>query len=135
MKKSEHETCTSLAKALGSPFTAMRVGKIKKAVCSDEDLDGIYILPSGVLKITQSIEKEMQIVEKAKPDIVKVKVLHHRCGNPAYIFAKDTETKRKVQVLVPRRKKQILSTVGKVLTVERGLKDGKYLYRFPVSKD
>lgn len=135
MKKSDNETCASLAKQLGAPYTAMRVGKIRKQVCDDSDMDGNRIKPSGVLKITASISKEMDILETAKLDIIKVKVLHHQSANPAYIFAKDTETKRKVSVMVPRRQKQILSTVGKVLTVERGLKDGKYLYRYPVSKD
>lgn len=128
------ESCKSLAEQLGSPYTAMRVGKIRKEVCDEEDMEGNFIKPSGVLKITASISKEMDIRETASPDIVKVKVLHHKSGNPHIIFAKDTETMRKVPIQVPRRQKQILSTVGKVLTVERGLLDGKALYRYPVSK-
>jgi hypothetical protein len=128
------ETCKSLAEQLGAPYTAMRVGKIRNAVCSDKDMEGRYIKPSGVLKITASISKEMDIIETASPDIVRVKVLHHKSGNPVIIFAKDLETLGKVAIQIPRREKQILSTVGKVLTVERGLIDGKAIYRYPVSK-
>ena len=128
------ETCKSLAEQLGSPYTAMRVGKIKNNVCEDEDMEGRYIKPSGVLKITGAITKEMDIKETASPEIVKVKVLHRKSGNPHVIFAMESETKRKVPIQIPRRQKQILSTKGKVLTVERGLLDGKQLYRYPVTK-
>ena len=132
--KEELESCKSLADQLGGTYTAMRVGKIKNEVCSEEDLDGRFIKPSGVLKITAAITKEMDILETASPDIVQVKVLHHTSGNPNIVFAQDLETKKKVPIQVPRRQKQILSTKGKVLTVERGLLDGKPLYRYPVSK-
>lgn len=128
------ESCKSLADQLGPPYTAMRVGKIRSAVCNASDMDGRFIKPSGILKITQSIKKEMDIIETASPDIVEVKVLHHKSTNPHFIFAKDVETKRKVAVQVPARQKKILATVGKRLTVERGLLDGKKIYRYPVSK-
>ena len=134
MNKEDCWTCKQLAEELGDGFTAMRVGKIKNNVCDDSDMEGKLIKPSGVLKITSSISREMDIIETASPDVVKVKVLHHKSGNPHIIFAMDTETKRKVPIQIPRRQKQILSTKGKVLTVERGLLDGKYLYRYPVSK-
>jgi hypothetical protein len=129
-----YESCKSLSQQLGSPYTAMKVGKLRKALCDDEDLEGNYIKPSGVVKIMRSIGREMEIIETASPDIVKVKVLHHQTGNKHFLFAMDLETKRKVKVLIPFRKKQILNTVGKRLNVERGLQDGTNLYRYTNGK-
>lgn len=131
---SDLETCKSLAMQLGSPYTAMRIGKIRKRVCLEEDLEGSRIKPSGVLKIMSSIKKEMDIIETAAPDVVKVRVLHHQTGNKHYLIACDMETKRRVKVLIPARQKSILNVVGKRLNVNRGLHDGKYLYRYPVRK-
>lgn len=126
----EHETCKSLADQLGEPYTAMKIGRIKKRVCDPEDYSERMIYPSGVLKITKAIKEEMNIIERGKGEMVKVKVLHHKTGNRHLIFAEDLETRRKVSVTVPMRQKRILSTAGKVLTVERGLKDGKFIYRY-----
>ena len=128
------ETCKSLAEQLGEPYTAMRVGKLKRACCEPEDLDGKYILPTGVLKITASIKKEMDIIETAKPEVVWVKVTHHKTANTRRVFAEDLETKRKVSVIVPANRKKGVDHKGKKLQVERGLQDGKYLYRYPVRK-
>lgn len=130
----EHETCKSLAEQLGGTYTAMRVGKIRAAVCSEEDLDGKYILPSGVLKITAQIEKEIDQIEKVELEVVTVRVLHHQTGNSRMIFAEDLETKKKVQVLVPQRHKNIINQTGKRLKVNKGVYNGKFQYRYPVAK-
>lgn len=135
--KEELESCKSLAEQLTSPektFTAMQVGKIRKSVCADEDLDGNGIKPSGVLKIMASLKREMEIIETAAPELATVKVLHQQTGNKHMLFAMDMETRRKVKVLIPFRQKNVLNTKGKRLKVERGLKDGSYLYRYPVRK-
>lgn len=134
MKDTGLESCKSLAEQLGSPYTAMQVGKIRKAVCSAKDLDGTGIKPSGVLKIMASIKKEMTIIETATPDIVMVTVLHHQTGNKHMLFAMDMETRRKVSVIIPFRQKVHLNTKGKRLKVERGLQNGKNLYRYPPHK-
>lgn len=134
MSEKDYETCTSLAKQLGEGFTPMRVGKIKKAVCDEDDVDGARIHPTGVLKIMSALRKEMDIVETASPDVVTVRVLHHQTGNKHYLFAQDMETKRKVQVLIPSRQKEVLNTVNKRLKVSRGIADGKYKYRYPANR-
>ena len=85
MTESEHETCKSLAEQLGKPYTAMSIGKLRAAVCSEEDLQGKYILPTGVLKITAQIKGEIDVIEAAAPAIVTVRVLHHQTGNPRFV--------------------------------------------------
>jgi hypothetical protein len=125
-----HETCTTLAKALGKPYTPSNIGKIKKLVCTPKDIDDNLILPSGVLKITAHIEKDMQTIETATPEIVRVQVLHHQTGNPQYIAAMDLETKRKVHLLVPKNRKNLLNVKGKRLNAERGSDRGNYVYRY-----
>lgn len=133
-EKMTDETCKSLAEQLGGTYTAMRVGKIRAAVCSEEDLQGKYILPSGVLKITQSIKDEIDQIEEVKLDVVTVRVLHHQTGNSRMIFAEDLETRKKVKVLVPQRHKDIINHKGKRLKVNKGLYNGKMQYRYPVAK-
>lgn len=135
--KQDLESCKSLAEQLTSDeqtFTAMQIGKIRKAVCDEEDLDGSGIKPSGVMKIMSSLKKEMDIIETAAPEVVLVKVLHQQTGNKHMLFAMDMETRRKVKILIPFRQKNVLNTKGKRLRVERGLKDGTHLYRYPVRK-
>jgi len=135
--KEDLESCKSLAEQLTSTeqtFTAMQVGKIRRAVCDDSDMDGKFIKPSGVLKIMASLRKEMDIIETASPEIVTVRVLHHQTGNKHFLFAEDMETHRKVKVIIPFRQKKILNTKGKRLKVERGLKDGQSFYRYPARK-
>ena len=135
--KDELESCKSLAEQLTSPeqaFTAMQVGKIRKAVCLDSDMEGKFIKPSGVLKIMASLRKEMDIIETATPEAIWVKVLHHQTGNKHFLFAMDMETRRKVKVIIPFRQKNVLNNKGKRLKVERGLKDGQSFYRYPVRK-
>jgi hypothetical protein len=129
-----NETCKSLAEQLGKPYTAMRIGKLRAAVCSEEDLDGNEILPTGVLKIMTQIKGELDVIEEAAPEVVTVRVLHHQTGNPRFIYAEDPDTKRKVKVLVPKRHKDIINHKGKRLKVNRGEYDGKFQYRYPVSK-
>ena len=131
MTESEHETCTSLAEQLGKPYTAMSIGKLRAAVCSEEDLDGKYILPTGVLKITAQIKGEMDVIEAAAPDIVTVRVLHQQTGNPRFVFAEDLDTRKKVNVSVPKRHKDIINHVGKRLKVNKVIKDGVPYYRYP----
>jgi len=130
--KKDKETCKSLAKQLGEPFTPMRIGKIRKEVCDEDDMDGKEILPSGVLKIMAAIRKEIDIKETASPDVVLVRVLHHKSGNPRRIYAEDTETKRKVSVIVPANRKRLVDIKGKKLKVQRGIQDGEYFYRYPI---
>lgn len=125
------ETCQTLAQQLGKPYTAMRIGKLRKSVCEEEDLDGKYILPSGVLKIMAQIRGEIKVEEEASPEVVRVRVLHHQTGNPRFIYAEDLETKRKVAVSVPIRKKAVLNTPGKRLKVNRGDRNGESFYRYP----
>jgi hypothetical protein len=132
MTETKNETCKSLAKQLGEPYTAMRVGKLRVATCSEEDLDGKYILPSGVLKIMQQIKGEINVIETASPAVVTVRVLHQQTGNPRFIFAEDLETRKKVIVSVPKRHKDIINQNGKRLKVNKGELDGQSFYRYPV---
>lgn len=131
MTESENETCTSLAEQLGKPYTAMSIGKLRAAVCSEEDLDGKYILPTGVLKITAQIKGEIDVIEAAALDIVTVRVLHQQTGNPRFVFAEDLDTRKKVNVSVPKRHKDIINHVGKRLKVNKVIKDGVPYYRYP----
>ena len=131
MTEPEYETCKSLAAQLGKPYTAMSIGKLRAAVCSEEDLDGKYILPTGVLKITAQIKGEIKAIETATPDVVTVRVLHHQTGNPRFVFAEDPETRRKVRVSVPKRHKNIVNHVGKRLKVNKIDQDGTAYYRYP----
>lgn len=126
-----NETCKSLAEQLGKPYTAMRIGKLRAAVCSEEDLEGNEILPTGVLKIMAQIKGELDVIEEAVPEVVTVRVLHHQTGNPRFIYAEDLDTKRKVRVGVPQRHKDIINHKGKRLKVNRAFKDGQAYYRYP----
>ena len=126
-----NETCKSLAEQLGKPYTAMRIGKLRAAVCSEEDLEGNEILPTGVLKIMAQIKGELDVIEEAAPEVVTVRVLHHQTGNPRFIYAEDLDTKRKVRVGVPQRHKDIINHKGKRLKVNRAFKDGQAYYRYP----
>ena len=77
------------------------------------------------------IRGEIKVEEEASPEVVRVRVLHHQTGNPRFIYAEDLETKRKVAVSVPIRKKAVLNTPGKRLKVNRGDRDGESFYRYP----
>ena len=129
--KEENETCKSIADQLGSPYTAMRIGKLRASVCTEEDLDGKYILPSGVLKIMGQIKGEIDVIETSSPSVVAVRVLHHQTGNPRFLFAEDLETRQKVRVSVPKRHKNIINHVGKRLKVNKVNQDGTAYYRYP----
>lgn len=131
MTESEHETCKSLAEQLGKPYTAMSIGKLRAATCSEEDLDGKYILPSGVLKITAQIKGEIDVIEAAAPAVVIVRVLHQQTNNPRFLFAEDPETRKKVCVSVPARHKDIINQVGKRLKVNKVDQNGTAYYRYP----
>jgi len=126
------ESCKSLAEQLGPPYTAMQVGKLRRAVCDEDDMEGKFIKPEGVYKIMQAIKKELHIKETASPEHVWVRVLHHQTGNTRRIFAEDMETHRKVAVLVPANRKKLLNKKGRKLQVERGIQDGEYTYRYPI---
>lgn len=130
--KDDLESCKSLADQLGEPYTAMKVGKIRRNVCTDDDMEGKFIKPSGVLKIMQAIGRELDIIETATPDQVWIRVLHHKTGNPRRIFAEDLDTRKKVSVIVPATRKKLLNIKGKKLKVERGIKDGEHFYRYPI---
>jgi hypothetical protein len=127
------ETCKSLAEQLGSPYTAMRVGKIRKNVCTDEDMNGKEILPQGVLKIMAAIRKEMDIKEIGEPEEIFVRVSHHKTGNPRRLYAVDPDTQRKVSVIVPLNRKRLLDIKGKKIKVQRGIQDGKHFYRYGIN--
>ena len=131
MTEPEHETCKSLAEQLGKPYTAMSIGKIRSATCSEEDLDGKYILPSGVLKITAQIKGEIDVIEAAAPAVITVRVLHQQTNNPRFLFAEDPDTRRKVCVSVPARHKDIINQVGKRLKVNKVDQNGTAYYRYP----
>jgi len=131
MTESEHETCKSLAEQLGKPYTAMSIGKLRAATCSEEDLDGKYILPSGVLKITAQIKGEIDVIEAAAPAVVTVRVLHQQTNNPRFLFAEDPDTRKKVCVSVPARHKDIINQVGKRLKVNKVDQNGTAHYRYP----
>ena len=131
MTESEHETCKSLAEQLGKPYTAMSIGKLRAATCSEEDLDGKYILPSGVLKITAQIKGEIEVIEAAAPAVVTVRVLHQQTNNPRFLFAEDPDTRKKVCVSVPARHKDIINQVGKRLKVNKVDQNGTAYYRYP----
>jgi hypothetical protein len=109
----------------------MSIGKLRAAVCSEEDLDGKYILPTGVLKITAQIKGEIDVIEAAALDIITVRVLHQQTGNPRFVFAEDLDTRKKVNVSVPKRHKDIINHVGKRLKVNKVIKDGVPYYRYP----
>jgi hypothetical protein len=131
MTEPEHETCKSLAEQLGKPYTAMSIGKIRSATCSEEDLDGKYILPSGVLKITAQIKGEIDVIEAAAPAVITVRVLHQQTNNPRFLFAEDPDTRKKICVSVPARHKDIINQVGKRLKVNKVDQNGTAYYRYP----
>ncbi len=131
MTELEHETCKSLAEQLGKPYTAMSIGKIRSATCSEEDLDGKYILPSGVLKITAQIKGEIDVIEAAAPAVITVRVLHQQTNNPRFLFAEDPDTRKKICVSVPARHKDIINQVGKRLKVNKVDQNGTAYYRYP----
>jgi|TARA_R110002033_G_scaffold119357_1_gene162744 hypothetical protein len=131
--KEENETCKSIAEQLGGKYTAMRIGKLRAALCVKEDLDDKYILPSGVLKIMAQIKIELDDMEKAEPAVVTVRVLHQQTGNPRMLFAEDLETRGKVVVIVPKRHKNIINHKGKLLKVNKGEYDGQLQYRYPAA--
>lgn len=115
--------------------TAMHVGRVKKEVCTEEDLDGkLGIKESGVVKILAFFEREMDIIETATPDHVKVQVLPFKTPNPRFIYAKDLERKVKVRVGIPKNRKAILEKPRTILTVDRGSKDGEFFYQYPIRK-
>jgi hypothetical protein len=109
----------------------MSIGKLRAATCSEEDLDGKYILPSGVLKITAQIKGEIDVIEAAAPAVVIVRVLHQQTNNPRFLFAEDPETRKKVCVSVPARHKDIINQVGKRLKVNKVDQNGTAYYRYP----
>jgi hypothetical protein len=131
MTESEHETCTTIAEQLGKPYTPMAIGKLRASVCLPADLDGKYILPTGVLKIMAQIKGEIDIIEEAAPEIVTVKVIHHQTGNTRVIFAEDPDTRRKIRVSVPAKWKDIINMAGKRLKVNKVYSDGVAYYRYP----
>jgi len=126
---SDNVTCTALGRELG--LHRMQIGRIRKEVCTEEDMDGKFIKPSGVVKICAFLNREMEMLETASPDEVKVQVLPHKTSNPRYIFAKDLERKVKVLVSIPKNRKNILQKPRTILTVNRGSENGEFFYRYP----
>jgi len=120
--------CKELALELGK--TAMHIGRVRKEVCEASDMDGTDILPSGVKKILDFFEHEMQVIETASQEIVKVEVLNFKTPNPRYIFCKDLERKCKVRVGIPKNRKAVLDKPRTILKAERGSENGEFFYRW-----
>jgi hypothetical protein len=120
--------CGELAKELEK--TAMQIGRVRNEVCSESDLDGKEIKPSGIAKIFKHYEKEMVIVETATPDVVFVEAIAQPVANPRWMLAFDRERRQKVQVSVPKNRKALLSKPKTRILVERGSQDGKYFYKW-----
>lgn len=121
-------THKQLGEELGK--TAMEIGRVRKAVCTDEDMDSKMIKPSGVLKICAHYEHEMEIVENATPDVVEVQVISQPVKNPRWLAGMDLDIKKKALVSVPKNRKDILNKPKKILLVERGSEGGRYFYRW-----
>jgi len=121
-------TCGELAKELEK--TAMQIGRVRNEVCSESDIDGKKIKPSGIAKIFKHYEKEMVIVETATPDVVYVEAIAQPVANPRWMLAFDRERRQKVQVSVPKNRKALLSKPKTRIIVERGSQDGKYFYKW-----
>jgi hypothetical protein len=118
--------CGELAKELEK--TAMQIGRVRNEVCSESDIDGKKIKPSGIAKIFKHYEKEMVVVETASPDVVFVEAIRQPVANPRWMLAFDRERRQKVMVSVPKNRKDGLSKPKTRILVERGSKDGKYFY-------
>ena len=108
----------------------MQVGRVKKEVCTDSDLDDNEIKPSGIAKILKHYGHEMDVIETASPDVVYVEAIRQPVANPRWMLAFDRERKQKVMVSVPMNRKDRLSQPKTRLTVERGSLDGKYFYKW-----
>lgn len=121
-------TCGELAKELGK--TPMQVGRVKKEVCTDSDLDDNEIKPSGIAKILKHYGHEMDVIETASPDVVYVEAIKQPVANPRWMLAFDRERKQKVMVSVPKNRKAQLSQPKARILVERGSQDGKYFYKW-----
>jgi len=121
-------TCGELAKELGK--TPMQVGRVKKEVCTDSDLDDNEIKPSGIAKILKHYGHEMDVIETASPDVVYVEAIRQPVANPRWMLAFDRERKQKVMVSVPKNRKAQLSQPKARILVERGSQDGKYFYKW-----
>lgn len=107
---------------------ALEIGRVRKAVCTEEDMEGRLIKPSGILKILDYYEIEMSILEEGKPDVVKVQVLRQPVKNPRWISCIDLDLKKKALVNVPKNRKAILDKPKKILLVERGTEKGRFFY-------
>ena len=86
-------TCGELAKKLEK--TPMQIGRVRNEVCKASDLNGKLIKDSGIAKICKHLKFEMDVVETASPDIVKVVALNQPVENPRWISAKDIERNQK----------------------------------------
>ena len=120
--------CGELAEELGK--TPMQIGRVRNEVCSESDLDGKEIKPSGIAKILAHYEVEMKVVETATPDVVFVEVIAQPVANPRWMLAYDRERRQKVMVSVPKNRKAQLAKAKTRLRVERGSEDGKYFYKW-----
>lgn len=126
MSKENHMTCGELAKELEK--TAMQIGRVRNEVCSESDIDGKKIKPSGIAKILNHYKVEMDIVETGTPNVVQVEALRQPVANPRWMLAYDRERKQKVMVSVPKNRKDKLSKPKTRIIVERGSEDGEYFY-------
>ena len=121
-------TCGELAKELEK--TAMQIGRVRNEVCSESDIDGKKIKPSGIAKILNHYKVEMDILETGTPDVVYVEAIRQPVANPRWMLAYDRERKQKVMVSVPKNRKDRLSQPKARIIVERGSQDGKYFYKW-----
>lgn len=124
----EPMTCAEIAEALGKK--PMHIGKVRNEVCHADDLDGRRIKKSGVQKILAHYGREMEIMETATPDVIFVEYIDQPVKNPRWLKAFDRERRKKVNVSIPKNRKQYYAQRGKRFLVERGSEDGKFYYQW-----
>lgn len=122
----EPMTCRELGEVLDK--LPMHIGKVKKEVCRPCDLEGHRIKQSGVEKILHHYDKEMDIMESATPDIVYVEAIKQPVKNPRWLKAFDRERRQKVNVSIPKNRKEQYAKPRKRFLVERGSEDGNFYY-------
>lgn len=128
MSEEELMTCKELGEMLGK--LPMHIGKVRNEVCSPTDLTGKRIKKSGIDKILHHYEREMEIMESATPDIVFVEAIAQPVKNPRWLRAFDRERRQKVNVSIPKNRKEQYAKPRKRFLVERGSEDGKFVYRW-----
>lgn len=127
-----------LADKLGT--TAMQVGRLRAKHCTEEDVDGKDILPSGVGKIIvahQKIEDKKAQAKLAEaigiePEVKEVnfRVLSN-CVNRIFVegYVEGRRPKKKVRCAIPARLSKSISAGSKFKAHEGKRPDGETFYR------